>query len=68
MQIYIPNRKYSIECKEDSEDYNKNEITVLGNYSKSNYNATCIVSKYGISPTIRENHGQLTAVLEVEDE
>lgn len=53
MQIYIPNRKYSIECREDSEDYNKNEITVLGNYSKSNYNATCIVSKYGISPTIR---------------
>lgn len=35
---------------------------VLGNYSKSNYNATPIVSKYGIAPAVRENHGQVTAI------
>lgn len=43
-------------------------ITVLGNYSKSNYNATAIVSKYGIAPTVRENHGQVTAIVEVINE
>ena len=63
MQIYIPNRNYSIECKEDSPQFNQNEIYVLGNYSKSNYNATAIVSRYGIAPTVRENHGQITGIL-----
>ena len=39
------------------------EIVVLGNYSKSNYNATAIVSVYGVAPTVRENHGQVTGIL-----
>jgi len=39
------------------------EIVILGNYSKSNYNATPIVSRYGIAPTVRENHGQVTGVI-----
>lgn len=64
VNIYIPNRRYSVECLEDSENYSGNEITILGNYSKSEYNATAIVSIYGISPTVRENHGQMIATLE----
>lgn len=37
----------------------------LGNYSKSNYKATMIVSVYGIAPTVRENHGQVTGIMEI---
>lgn len=54
-------RGYSVEVKEESPD--TNEIDVIGNYSKSNYNATPIVGKNGIVPTVRENHGQVTAVV-----
>lgn len=39
------------------------EIIILGNYSKSNYNATPIIDRNGIAPTVRENHGQVTAIL-----
>lgn len=38
-------------------------IYILGNYSKSDYMATAIVSKYGVSPTVRENHGQVTGII-----
>lgn len=57
------NRGYEIKIKRDI-CKSCNNIIILGNYSKSNYNATCIVSKYGISPTVRENHGQVTAILD----
>ena len=40
------------------------EIDSIGNYSKSDYNATPIVNKNGIAPTVRENHGQVTAIIE----
>ena len=52
---------YSVEVKEESPD--TDEIDVIGNYSKSNYNATPIVGKNGIVPTVRENHGQVTALI-----
>ena len=64
MKIWIPNRRYAIECKEDLPEYECNEIVILGNYSKSEYNATAIVSVYGVAPTVRENHGQITGILE----
>lgn len=63
MKILL-NRGYSVEVKEDVETEWGGQIVILGNYSKSEYNATPIVSKYGIAPTVRENHGQVTAVLE----
>ncbi len=34
----------------------------IGNYSKSNHNASRIVDNRGISPTVMENHGTVTAV------
>lgn len=53
-------RGYNVEVKKESPD--TTEIDVIGNYSKSNYNATQIVGKNGVAPTVRENHGQVTAI------
>ena len=55
-------RGYSIKIK--SEVNETNEIDIIGNYSKSNYQATSIINKNGITPTVRENHGQVTAINE----
>lgn len=55
-------RGYSVEVNEESPD--TTEIDIIGNYSKSNYNATPIVGKNGVAPTVRENHGEVTAVAE----
>ena len=45
-----------------------NKIIVIGNYHKSNHDASRIVSG-GIAPTVKENHGTVTAVLiEVKNE
>lgn len=54
-------RGYNVEVKKESPD--TTEIDVIGNYSKSNYNATQIVGKNGVAPTVRENHGQVTAIV-----
>lgn len=37
-------------------------IKRIGNYSKSNHNASSIIDRNGISPTVMENHGTVTAV------
>ena len=42
-------------------------IKKLGNYSKSGHNASSIVDSEGIAPTVMENHGTVTAVLEKND-
>lgn len=55
-------RGYSCEVLEEIDDVGNN-IEIIGNYSKSNYNATAIVNKNGIAPTVRENHGQVTGIL-----
>lgn len=39
-------------------------IQKVGNYSKSGHNASTIVSGEGISPTVMENHGTVTAAVE----
>lgn len=60
-EVNIPlKRGYSATVKEELKD--TTEIDVLGNYSKSDYNATQIVGKNGIAPTVRENHGQVTGI------
>lgn len=44
-----------------------NEIIILGNYMKSNYDSSRVVSSKGIAPCVKENHGTVTAVL-IEDD
>lgn len=36
-------------------------IKVIGNYSPSNHEASRIVDSQGIAPTVKENHGTVTA-------
>ena len=42
----------------------KDKINVIGNYSPSNHDVTRIVHPEGIAPTVKENHGSVTAVIE----
>jgi hypothetical protein len=35
---------------------------VIGNYSPSNHDASRIVNPNGIAPTVKENHGTVTAI------
>lgn len=44
------------------EQIEKPQIEVLGNYMKSNHDATRVVNPDGIAPTVRECHGLVTAV------
>ena len=45
----------------------KDEINVIGNYSPSGHDASRIVHPDGIAPTVKENHGTVTATI-VNDE
>lgn len=40
---------------------NTPKILTIGNYSPSNHNASRIVDQNGIAPTVKENHGTITA-------
>lgn len=40
------------------------QIIKAGNYHKSGHNASSVVSPEGIAPTVMENHGTVTAVIE----
>lgn len=40
------------------------KIDVVGNYSQSGHDASRIVSPDGLAPTVKENHGTVTAVVE----
>lgn len=42
---------------------NAPKIIVLGNYHKSNHDASRVVSIGGVAPTVKENHGTVTAVV-----
>ena len=57
---FIPNKEYIdtilTQCKED--------VVTVGNYSPSGHNASRIVDSKGIAPTVMENHGTVTAVVE----
>ena len=41
----------------------KDEIIVIGNYSPSGHDASRIVHPDGIAPTVKENHGTITATI-----
>lgn len=38
------------------------KVKTLGNYSPSNHSASKIVSPESSAPTVRENHGTVTAI------
>lgn len=40
------------------------EIKVVGNYMPSNHDASIVVDVDGIAPTVKENHGTVTAIAE----
>ena len=42
----------------------EDEIKVVGNYMPSNHDASRIVDINGIAPTVKENHGTVTAIVE----
>lgn len=39
-------------------------VVVIGNYSPSNHDASRIVDSEGLAPTVKENHGTITAIKE----
>lgn len=41
-----------------------NKIKVVGNYSPSGHDASRVVDEDGLAPTVKENHGTVTAVLQ----
>lgn len=41
-----------------------NQIDVVGNYMPSNHDASRVVNINGIAPTVKENHGTVTAIAE----
>ena len=41
-----------------------NGVVVVGNYSKSNHNASRIVDQEHSAPTVMENHGTITAIVD----
>lgn len=43
---------------------NNKGVVVLGNYSPSNHEASRIVDTDGIAPTVKENHGTVTGIVE----
>lgn len=55
-------RGYSINVKSDPL-LATDKIVYLGSYSPSGYMATMIVGQGGVSPTIRENHGEVVAIM-----
>lgn len=40
------------------------KVIIKGNYSPSNHNASRIIEPNGIAPTVMENHGTITAIVE----
>ena len=46
----------------DDRDMNNSGIIVLGNYSPPGHDASRIVDENGVAPTVKENHGTVTAV------
>ena len=50
--------------KEKVKKQTTDEINVIGNYMPSNHDASRVVDIDGIAPTVKENHGTVTAIAE----
>ena len=61
----IDNFDGEIQVKELKERFDSEpKIKVIGNYSPSNHDASRIVDVNGLAPTVKENHGTVTAIVE----
>lgn len=49
------------------EEVVSNKVVKVGNYSPSGHNASSIVDVGGVAPTVMENHGTVTAIIEDEE-
>ena len=56
----LGNENYEFPKGEECE----NKIQVVGNYMPSGHDASRIVDENGLAPTVKENHGTVTAVLQ----
>ena len=59
-QTLTTSPQQAVVIKDESEP----KIEVVGNYMPSGHDASRIVDTNGLAPTVRENHGTVTAVLE----
>lgn len=48
----------------DEEEQMENDIKIIGNYSPSGHDASRVVDSNGVAPTVKENHGTVTATLD----
>ena len=60
---YIENPSLSVLTTEEENNKNKGKICVVGNYSPSGHEASRVIDKEGIAPTVKENHGTVTATI-----
>ena len=67
MQNFMSNKTPKLIIPENTIKANCGDVgvVVVGNYSLSNHNASRIVDSEGLAPTVMENHGTVTAVVEV---
>ena len=54
----------TITCTSENEKVIEPQIQVVGNYSPSGHDASRIVDTNGLAPTVKENHGTVTALVE----
>lgn len=55
-------------CARDYKDPKVVAVKEIGNYMESNHEASRVVDTEGIAPTVKENHGTVTAILEKQEE
>lgn len=59
---YIVSEDDKYIVSKSSLNINREGVVTIGNYSKSNHNASRIVDKNYSAPTVMENHGTITAI------
>lgn len=64
--VYGENSQCCRSVKASNGSGNIPKILTIGNYSPSNHDASRIVDENGLAPTVKENHGTVTAVAQQE--
>lgn len=66
MITYCESLENTTNLQKECLNINKEEpkVEVIGNYSPSNYESSRIVDDKGLAPTVKENHGTVTAIVD----